>query len=61
MRGAMPIKVRFLDGEQLVALTQSYPPPRPYFFVVPVDSKSNNIRILVNRRAVTAIAPVGGG
>ncbi len=61
MRGATPIKLKFVDGEQLIGLTSSYPPPRPYFFIVPVDSKSNNIRILVNRRAVTALAPVGGG
>jgi hypothetical protein len=32
-----------------------YPPNRPYYFLVPVDSGSNNIRILVNAAAVVAI------
>jgi len=28
---------------------------RQFFFVLPIDPKSNNIRILVNRMAVLAI------
>ncbi len=51
-RGSIPISMRFPDGETIVGLTIRYPPNRPYFWVVPVDPGSNNIRILVNRGAV---------
>jgi hypothetical protein len=29
-----------------------YPPVRPFFFVLPADARSNNVRVLVNRAAV---------
>ena len=32
-----------------------YPPVREFFFVLPVDARSNNLRILVNRAAVVRI------
>ncbi len=51
-RGSFPIAMRFPDGETMVGLTIRYPPNRPYFWVVPVDQGSNNIRILVNKAAV---------
>jgi hypothetical protein len=51
-RGAYPIELEFADGEQLVGLTVRYPPIRPFFFVLPADSRSNNVRVLVNRAAV---------
>lgn len=51
-RGAHPIEVEFADGERVVGLTMRYPPVRPYFYVLPADDRSNNIRILVNRAAV---------
>jgi hypothetical protein len=51
-RGACRIAVEFGDGERLVGLTVRYPPVRPFFFVLPADATSNNIRILVNRAAV---------
>jgi hypothetical protein len=54
-RGAFRIAITFADGEQLVGLTVRYPPVRPFFFVLPADPGSNNIRILVNRAAVTAM------
>jgi hypothetical protein len=54
-RGAHPIEVEFADGERVVGLTASYPPVRPFYFVLPVDQQSNNVRILVNRAAVTRI------
>lgn len=59
LRGSTPVRLRFADGETLVGLTNRYPPNRPYFYVVPVDLKSNNIRILVNRLAVTSIEATG--
>ena len=54
-RGSTIVALRFADGEEIVGLTIRYPPNRPYFFVVPVDSSSNNIRILVNRSAVVSM------
>jgi hypothetical protein len=51
-RGSFPIEIQFADGERLVGLTVRYPPIRPFFFVLPADPRSNNIRILVNRAAV---------
>lgn len=53
VRGSKLVSLQFADGENLVGMTIRYPPNRPYFFVVPVDSKSNNIRVLVNQAAVT--------
>lgn len=54
-RGATPVEIRFKDGERLVGFTVRYPPNRPYFFVLPADQASNNIRILVNREAIDSI------
>ena len=51
-RGSFPIEVEFADGERLVGLTVRYPPIRPFFFILPADSRSNNVRVLVNRAAV---------
>lgn len=51
-RGATKIEITFTDGERLVAYTNRYPPRGKFFFVVPVDPASNNIRILVNQAAV---------
>ena len=54
-RGTQPIDLTFGDGERIVGLTNRYPPIKPFFFVVPVDLESNNIRILVNRSAVKSM------
>jgi hypothetical protein len=58
-RGASGIAVEFADGERVVGLTVRYPPVRPFFFVLPADAGSNNIRILVNRAAVKRMVPLG--
>jgi hypothetical protein len=58
-RGAVPIEVEFVDGEQLRGLTVRYPPVKPFFFILPADGASNNIRILVNRGAVRAMRQPG--
>ena len=55
IRGSKLVSLQFADGENLIGMTIRYPPNRPYFFVVPVDPKSNNIRILVNRAAVISM------
>lgn len=57
-RGSRVVGLKFTDGEFLVGLTIAYPPKRPYFFTLPVDPKSNNIRILVNRDAVVSMTPL---
>lgn len=54
-RGAKPLDIRFKDGERLVGLAPTYHPSRPFFFVLPADPESNNIRILVNRAAVESV------
>jgi hypothetical protein len=51
-RGSFPIELEFVDGEKLVGLTVRYPPIRPFFFVLPADPGSNNVRVLVNKAAV---------
>jgi hypothetical protein len=55
-RGAVPIEVEFGDGERVVGLTSGYPPQSTFFFVWPVDPRSNNTRILVNQAAVARMA-----
>ena len=55
-RGSQPIEVEFADGERVVGLTVRYPPVRPYFYVLPADERSNNIRILVNKAAVVRMS-----
>lgn len=62
-RGACRIGLTFKDGERVVGMTVRYPPIKPFFYVVPADPRSNNIRILVNRGAVTAMVqlPESGG
>ena len=58
-RGSKQVKLKFEDGEVLLGLVNGYPPARPFFFMNPVDPASNNVRILVNRAAVTSMEAVG--
>lgn len=58
LRGSHQVRIRFADGEQIGGLMNRYPPNRPLFFLLPMDPKSNNVRILVNREAVTAMEEV---
>ncbi|MBM4185823.1 MAG: hypothetical protein FJ206_00790 [Gemmatimonadetes bacterium] len=53
--GAKRIAVRFEDGETVTGMSNRYPPLGKYFFMLPIDPKSNNVRILVNRAATVAI------
>jgi hypothetical protein len=57
-RGSKLLTLTFEDGETMVGLTNRYPPNRTFFFILPVDPESNNIRMLVNRDAVTAMEAV---
>jgi hypothetical protein len=54
-RGAAAIELQFADGERVVGLTTRFPPVRRFFYVVPADANSNNVRILVNRSAVQSL------
>jgi hypothetical protein len=36
-------------------MAPTYEETQPFFFATPVDPNSNNIRILVNRAAVTSV------
>ena len=60
-RGSTLIRLAFADGEVMVGHTIRYPPIRQYFYITPVDTRSNNIRILINRDAVVSleVAEVG--
>jgi hypothetical protein len=60
-RGSQLVSLTFEDGEAMVGLTIRYPPNRPYFFLLPADPKSNNIRMLVNRDAVASMEAVAAG
>jgi hypothetical protein len=55
LRGAKLVEAVFSDNEKVVGLAMRYPPNKPYFFLVPVDTKSNNLRILVNRDQVASL------
>jgi hypothetical protein len=56
--GSTVVRLTFGDGEEMTGLTNRYPPTQPFFFIVPVDPGSNNLRILINRSAVVAMDPV---
>ena len=53
--GGHKIAVRFADGETIVGMSNRFPPLGNNFFMLPIDPKSNNLRILVNRGATVAI------
>ena len=61
VRGAARIEVEFTDGERLTGLTVRYPPVKPFFFILPADGSSNNVRILVNREAVRGMRQPADG
>jgi hypothetical protein len=54
--GSALVELTFQDGERMVGLTNRASPNGNFFFVLPVDARSNNIRVLVNRSALKSIA-----
>ncbi|MEZ4457089.1 MAG: hypothetical protein R2882_11155 [Gemmatimonadales bacterium] len=58
--GGKRVAIRFEDRETIVGVANRFPPLGKFFFMLPIDPKSNNIRILVNRAATVAIteAPI---
>jgi hypothetical protein len=53
--GAKRLQLTFRDGEQLVAIAPTYEATRDFFFVLPADPHSNNVRILLNRGALASV------
>lgn len=60
LRGSRQLEIQFADGERLGGLANRFPPVGPFFFIMPLDPNSNNIRILVNRESVAGIQPLDG-
>jgi len=58
LRGTRLVEVTFLDGEKVVGLTSGTAKNKTYFFLVPVDDSSNNVRILVNADQLASMSPV---
>ena len=56
--GARRVRVVFEDGEEVVGLMNRYPPITRFFFMLPMDPESNNIRILINGAAVKEMGEV---
>ncbi len=56
--GGRKIAVKFDDRETIVGMANRFPPVGNYFFMLPIDPKSNNLRILVNRAATVSITEV---
>jgi len=58
LHGTRRVKAVFQDAEEIVGLMNRFPPITPYFFMLPIDPASNNIRMLVNRSALREIIEV---
>lgn len=58
LRGSRLVEVTFQDGERMVGLCTRYPPKGDFFFLVPVDPRSNNLRVLVNSGQVRSMTLV---
>lgn len=58
LHGARRVRVVFADKEEIRGLMNRYPPNTPFFFMLPLDPASNNVRILVNRAAVKEMAEI---
>ncbi len=56
LHGTYQITVQFKDGERMVGLSNRVPPAKPFFFMMPIDNRSNNIRMLVNSDALVEAA-----
>jgi len=54
--GTKRVRLVFADGEELIGLMNRYPPLGNFFYMLPVDLESNNIRILINRASVKGMA-----
>jgi hypothetical protein len=57
--GGRRVIVGFKDGETIVGATPRFPPLKQFFYVIPVDPQSNNLRVLVNRQATAYLREAG--
>ena len=55
LRGSHLVEITFHDGERITGLANRFPPNQPFFFLVPVDTTTNNLRILVNQGEVAQV------
>ena len=53
--GGRRIRVRFFDGELIIGHTIGYSPNKPGFFMVPLDTESNNKGVFVIKSATEII------
>jgi hypothetical protein len=53
--GSVKVKITFFDGEILMGATHGYSAERKGFFVVPLESESNNLRVFVISNAIKKI------
>ncbi|MEO6447166.1 MAG: hypothetical protein ABIZ91_10415 [Gemmatimonadaceae bacterium] len=58
LRGSRLVEVKFSDGERLVGFTSGFALKRAFFFLIPVDVRSNNVRVLVNAADLISISTV---
>jgi hypothetical protein len=56
IRGAHLVDVRFKDGERITGLALRFPPTQNLFFLTPVDTGGNNLRMLINSTHVATMA-----
>jgi hypothetical protein len=53
--GSVKVKITFVDGEILIGTTHGYSAERKGFFVVPLESGSNNLRVFVIANSIKQI------
>lgn len=53
--GTKKLLVEFVDGEKLVGAVYSYSTDKPGFYLIPLDTHSNNLRIFVVFSSVKTI------
>lgn len=55
LEGKTLIEILFRDGERLLGLTETFPPPGQFYYVTPLDTGSNNLKMLVNHAAAVDV------
>ncbi|MBN1931562.1 MAG: hypothetical protein JW786_08155 [Desulfobacterales bacterium] len=53
--GGKKLRVKFIDGEEIIGFTLSYSPDRQGFFLTPADLKGNNDRVFVVKSSAPKI------
>jgi hypothetical protein len=52
------VRVKFFDNEEIEGTSIDYAQRKDHFFIFPLDEKSNNERILINRKAARFVTTV---